>query len=342
MYSVVVTFPGDCPLLRIGELGRRLGVSDHVLGPGRIATACCSRCAHQVASGCTPRRRSGDSAGLQAYLADGPSATEAARAALNGAASTPPGRPPGRLSPPCVGRVMRRAAAGSTAEPSTASAGIIATLQENPTQLNRMLTGLGWPAADPAVEVMYRSPVDIYIDEWVHDLLETAERTQARRSLIDSLLDLQMAAIEDTRFREFMYSLLQRFSRQGISVLTTYETPGLHDGGALPEFALSHLADNLIRLGYHREHGAMSRSLAVIKSGPARPLQPGEPGRLSTAHEDDHHDQTGTSPGYPGDGEDEAGRPGAPPARVGAVLRAKGGRAGQHRPDPRRTPHQAQ
>ena len=99
--------------------------------------------------------------------------------------------------------------------------GIVATLQENPTQLDRMITGLGWPAADPAVEVMYRSPVDIYIDEWVHDLLETVERTQARRILIDSLMDLQVAAIDETRFREFMYSLAQRFSRQEITVLST-------------------------------------------------------------------------------------------------------------------------
>jgi len=31
MYSVVVKFPWDRPLLRIGELSRRPGVSDHVL-----------------------------------------------------------------------------------------------------------------------------------------------------------------------------------------------------------------------------------------------------------------------------------------------------------------------
>ena len=31
-------------------------------GPGRIATACCSRCARRAASGCTPRRTSGGSA----------------------------------------------------------------------------------------------------------------------------------------------------------------------------------------------------------------------------------------------------------------------------------------
>lgn len=144
--------------------------------------------------------------------------------------------------------------------------GIIATLQENPAQLNRLLGGLGWPLTHPAVEVLYRSPVDIYIDEWVHDLLQAAERTQARRVVIDSLMDLQMAALDDTRFREFMYSLAQRFSRQGISLLTTCETPDLFAEGRLSEFAMSHLSDNSIMLNYYRDHGAMSRSLAVVKT----------------------------------------------------------------------------
>jgi circadian clock protein KaiC len=144
--------------------------------------------------------------------------------------------------------------------------GVIATLQENPTQLTRMLGGLGWPPTHPAVEVMYRSPVDIHIDEWVHDLLHAVEGAQASRVVIDSLMDLQMAAADDTRFREFMYSLAQRFSRQGISLLITYETPDLFSTGRLSQFAITHLADNAIALNYHRDHVAMSRSLAIIKT----------------------------------------------------------------------------
>jgi circadian clock protein KaiC len=144
--------------------------------------------------------------------------------------------------------------------------GIIATLQENPTQLSRMLDGLGWPEGDPAVEVMYRSPVDIQVDEWVHDLLHATERTNARRVVIDSLLDLQMASLDDTRFREFMYSLVQRFSRQGITLMITCETPGLFSAGRLSEFAVSHLSDNTIMLNHHHDHGTMSRSLTVIKT----------------------------------------------------------------------------
>jgi circadian clock protein KaiC len=144
--------------------------------------------------------------------------------------------------------------------------GVIATLQENPTQLARMLGGLGWPLSHPGIEVMYRSPVDIHIDEWVHDLLGAVERTQARRVVIDSLMDLQMAAVDDTRFREFMYSLAQRFSRQGISLVITYETPDLFSTGRMSEFAVSHLADNAIALTHLRDHGGMSRFLAIVKT----------------------------------------------------------------------------
>jgi circadian clock protein KaiC len=144
--------------------------------------------------------------------------------------------------------------------------GVIASLQENPTQLHRMLTGFGWPADDPAIEIMYRSPVDIYIDEWVHDLLHTVERTGARRVLVDSLVDLQVAAPDETRFREFMYSLTQRLSRRGTSLLMTCEVPELFGTRRLSEFAVSHLSDNVIMLSYYQDQGQVKRALSVIKT----------------------------------------------------------------------------
>lgn len=143
---------------------------------------------------------------------------------------------------------------------------VFATFQENPTQLAGMATGLGWPAASPAVEVMYCSPVDIYIDEWVHDLLRAVERARARRVVIDGLVDLQMAAADDTRYREFMYSLTQRFSRQGVTMLTTLETQDLRSDGELSRFALTHLGDNTVSLSYDRDHSTTSRSVAIIKT----------------------------------------------------------------------------
>ena len=105
--------------------------------------------------------------------------------------------------------------------------GVLATLQEHPTQLERIVNGFGWSLEEEGVELMYRSPVDLYIDEWVYDLLDAVERTGARRVLIDSLTDLQFAAPDEIRFREYMYSLVQRFSRQGVSLFMTSELPDL-------------------------------------------------------------------------------------------------------------------
>ena len=88
-------FPGDSPLLRIGELSRRLGVSDHVLRAWEnrygLLQPVRSPGGFRLYSEADERRIRR----MQAYLADGLSAAEAARAALSGDASTPPGRPAG-------------------------------------------------------------------------------------------------------------------------------------------------------------------------------------------------------------------------------------------------------
>lgn len=84
-------FPGDRPLLRIGELSRRLGVSDHVLRAWEsrygLLQPVRSAGGFRLYSGADELRIRR----MQAYLAEGLSAAEAARAALGGDASTSPG-----------------------------------------------------------------------------------------------------------------------------------------------------------------------------------------------------------------------------------------------------------
>jgi circadian clock protein KaiC len=144
--------------------------------------------------------------------------------------------------------------------------GVIASLQENRTQLQRVTTGFGWSLKEPHVEMMYRSPVDIYIDEWVYELIQAVERTGAKRVLIDSLADLQLTVTDSTRFQEFTYSLVQRFSQQGVSVMMTTESPELFQAQRLAASAVSHLSDNVVLLSYIQEHNSISRAMTVIKS----------------------------------------------------------------------------
>jgi circadian clock protein KaiC len=144
--------------------------------------------------------------------------------------------------------------------------GLLATLQENPTQLARIVGGFGWSLDDDRVHLMYRPPVDLYLDEWVSDLLETSQRVGARRILIDSLGDLQWASPDETRFREYAYSLLNRCSRTGVSVMMTYEIPQLFGVTQLSDVGGSHLSDNVVLLQFVREGSRIRRALAVMKT----------------------------------------------------------------------------
>ena len=144
--------------------------------------------------------------------------------------------------------------------------GIIATLQENAQQLERIANGFGWSLDEQGLELMYRAPVDLYLDEWVHELLATIDRTGARRIMIDSLGDLRATSADETRFREYIYSLLQRCSRQGTSVIMTQEVGELFGITRLSEFGISHISDNVVLLQFIRGDSRVRRGVTVMKT----------------------------------------------------------------------------
>jgi circadian clock protein KaiC len=113
---------------------------------------------------------------------------------------------------------------------------------------------------------MYRSPVDLLLDEWVYDFLDTLECTRASRVAIDSLGDLRAACGDELRFREYIYSLLQRCARANISVTMTQEVPDLFGITQLSEYGISHLSDNVILLQFLRGESELKRAITVLKT----------------------------------------------------------------------------
>jgi circadian clock protein KaiC len=152
--------------------------------------------------------------------------------------------------------------------------GVIATFQENPSQLERIASGFGWSIREEGVELMYRAPVDLYVDEWVYDLLATVERSNARRVLIDSLTDLEFASPDRSRFREYIYSLTQRCARAEVSLYMTTEVATLFEVSSLSEFGISHASDNVLLLQYVRGASQLTRAVTVLKTR-ASSHQPG-------------------------------------------------------------------
>jgi circadian clock protein KaiC len=84
--------------------------------------------------------------------------------------------------------------------------------------------------------------------------------------VIDSLSDLHYAATDPVRFREFIYSLTQRLSREGISSIMTSEVPDLFEVGRLAEYGISHLSDNVVLVQYVRAEARIPRTVTVVKS----------------------------------------------------------------------------
>jgi circadian clock protein KaiC len=144
--------------------------------------------------------------------------------------------------------------------------GLIATMQEDPTQLARIVGQFGWDLGDEHITLMYRSPVDLYLDQWVHELLDTIETTGATRVLIDSFGDLQAASPDPTRFREYIYSLVHRCARRRVSLMITHELPELFEVSRLSEHGFSHMADNVVLLQYRDLDRAVTRTIRVLKT----------------------------------------------------------------------------
>jgi circadian clock protein KaiC len=144
--------------------------------------------------------------------------------------------------------------------------GVYASFQEHPSQLARIAGTFGWDVTDDLVHVIAQSPVDLYVDEWVYELLGCVERTGARRVVVDSLGDLLFASPDDARFRELIHSLAQRLGRRGVSLMMTLETAELFHATKLSEVGISHLADNVVLLQYVRAQSQVKRALIVLKT----------------------------------------------------------------------------
>lgn len=140
--------------------------------------------------------------------------------------------------------------------------------QENPTQLARSITSLGWTmsdAFDRGLHLLYASPVEMRIDSILTELFATLERGEVRRVVIDSLGDLVGAAHEDTnRVFGYLYALTQHFAVRRISSMMTLETRRLAEHALAGQ--ISALSDAIFSLQIERTGDRVRRTLQITKA----------------------------------------------------------------------------
>ncbi|MGI9044055.1 MAG: RAD55 family ATPase [Gemmatimonadaceae bacterium] len=149
--------------------------------------------------------------------------------------------------------------------------GVVAVFEEYPEEYLERAN-----ARDPEIarmiregklEVIYLRPLDLSVDEALHEILSAVERLDAKRVVIDSLSGFEVALAPTFRedFRESLYRLVGTLTATGVTVFMTAEVAG---GFADPRFTtenVSFITDEIIIQRYVEIEGKIQRVMAVIK-----------------------------------------------------------------------------
>ena len=147
--------------------------------------------------------------------------------------------------------------------------GLYVGLQENPTQLHRVMSNFGWNTQelinDQNFELMYRSPVEVQLDEVATEIFRRVKAGKVKRIVIDALGDLERGDVDSERFGDFIYALTQWFAKENVTCLLTYEMNNLFNVVGISRNDVSNLSDNVVLLGFTQGQ-EMQRTLRIIKT----------------------------------------------------------------------------
>ncbi len=149
--------------------------------------------------------------------------------------------------------------------------GIVAIFEERPNQYVRRAKSFGFdfdtPQKNGKLEIIYLRPLDLSVDETVHEIVAKVKKIGAKRLVIDSLAGFEMALAPDFRadFRESLYRMIGALTRMGVTIISTVEIEDVFTAMNLSNFVISFLADDIVRLRYVSIDGQLRRMLLVVK-----------------------------------------------------------------------------
>jgi len=149
--------------------------------------------------------------------------------------------------------------------------GVIAMFEERPEYYLGRAESLGMqferPLAEGKLKIIYLRPLDLSVDEAVHEIVEAVKTTGAKRLVIDSLAGLEMALAPGFRtdFRESLYRMMATLTRLGVTTLSTVEVQESFTAFPFSTYSISFLADDILRLRYVSIDGELRKVMVVVK-----------------------------------------------------------------------------
>ncbi len=148
---------------------------------------------------------------------------------------------------------------------------VVAVFEERPQEYVKRAVGFGLDSEssqnEGKLEILYIRPLDLSVDETLHEILGAVQRTGAKRVVIDSLAGFEMALSPGFRaeFRESLYRLINALKGIGVTILSTVEVDESFTELTFSSYTVSFLTDDIIRLRYVCIESQLRRVLVVIK-----------------------------------------------------------------------------
>jgi len=148
--------------------------------------------------------------------------------------------------------------------------GIIAIFEKRPGEYaHDGPTGRAFEQAirDGKVGIIHTRPLDLSIDETLHDIVEAIHRLKARRLVIDSLSGFELALAPTFReeFRESLYRLVAVLTGMGITLMMTAELEDSYVDLRFSPHGTAFLTDAIIMQRYIELNGQLQRIIGVVK-----------------------------------------------------------------------------
>jgi circadian clock protein KaiC len=147
-------------------------------------------------------------------------------------------------------------------------AGVIAVFEKRPTEYSQT----GGHAFDEFVRegtigMIQTRPLDLSIDETLHELTQEIHRLKARRVVIDSLSGFELALAPTFRedFRESLYRMVAVLTGMGVTVMMTAELEDTYTDLRFSPHGTAFLVDAIIMQRYVELEGRLARVIGVVK-----------------------------------------------------------------------------
>jgi circadian clock protein KaiC len=148
--------------------------------------------------------------------------------------------------------------------------GIVAVFEKRPSEYSP--TGQGGDefeqmVRDRRVGIIHTRPLDLSIDETLHDIVTAVHAFKARRVVIDSLSGFELALAPTFRedFRESLYRMVAVLTGMGITLMLTAELEDSYVDLRFSPHGTAFLTDTIIMQRYIELKGQLRRVIAVVK-----------------------------------------------------------------------------